>query len=193
VVGIAIGFGAQSLIKDYFNGFFLLLENQVRVGDVVEIAGKSGLVEEVSLRRTRLRSYDGNVHYIANGLITTVTNMSTGFAYALIEVGIAYKEDPERAIALLREVGRELRADPAHEKRILDDLDVAGVENLADSAVILRCRMKVLPLEQWTIRREFLKRIKARFDREGIEIPFPHRTIYFGAVPAAEAAAPEKA
>jgi moderate conductance mechanosensitive channel len=180
VVGVAVGFGAQSLIKDYFNGFFLLLENQVRVGDVVEIAGKSGLVEEVSLRRTRLRGYDGNVHYIANGLITTVTNMSTGFAYAVMDIGIAYKENVDRAIAVLHEVGRELRADAAHEKRILDDLDVAGVDSLADSAVMIRCRMKVLPLEQWTIRRDFLRRVKARFDLEGIEIPFPHRTIYFG-------------
>lgn len=180
VVGVAVGFGAQSLIKDYFNGFFLLFENQVRVGDVVEIAGKSGLVEEVSLRRTRLRGYDGNVHYIANGLITTVTNMSTGFAFALMDIGIAYKENIDRALGVLRDVGRELRADPEHAKRILDDLEVAGVENLADSAVMLRCRMKVLPLEQWTVRREILKRIKTRFDREGIEIPFPHRTIYFG-------------
>lgn len=180
VVGVAVGFGAQSLIKDYFNGFFLLFENQVRVGDVVEVAGKSGLVEEVSLRRTRLRGYDGNVHYIANGLITTVTNMSTGFAFALMDIGIAYRENIDRALGVLREVGRELRADPEHAKRILDDLEVAGVENLADSAVMLRCRMKVLPLEQWTVRREFLKRVKTRFDREGVEIPFPHRTIYFG-------------
>jgi small conductance mechanosensitive channel len=180
VVGVAVGFGAQSLIKDYFNGFFLLFESQVRVGDVVEIAGKSGLVEEISLRRTRLRGYDGNVHFIANGLITTVTNMSTGFAYAVMDVGIAYREDVDRAIGLLREVGRELRADPDHARRILEDLDVAGVESLADSAVVLRCRMKVLALEQWTVRREMLKRIKARFDREGVEIPFPHRTVYFG-------------
>jgi small conductance mechanosensitive channel len=137
-------------------------------------------VEEISLRRTRLRGYDGNVHFIANGLITTVTNMSTGFAYAVMDVGIAYREDVDRAIGLLREVGRELRADPDHARRILEDLDVAGVENLADSAVVLRCRMKVLALEQWTVRREMLKRIKARFDREGVEIPFPHRTVYFG-------------
>lgn len=181
VLGIAVGFGAQSLIKDYFNGFFLLVENQVRVGDVVEVAGKSGLVEEVSLRRMRLRGYDGSVHYVSNGLITTVTNRSTGFAYALMDIGIAYKENIERAIELLHEVGRSLRADPAHQKRILEDLEVAGVEDFADSAVILRCRMKVLALEQWTIRREFLKRIKAVFDREGVEIPFPHRTVFFGA------------
>jgi moderate conductance mechanosensitive channel len=183
VLGIAVGFGAQSLIKDYFNGFFLLLESQVRVGDVVEVAGKSGLVEEISLRRMRLRAYDGSVHYISNGLITTVTNRSTGFAFALMDISIAYKENVERAIELLREVGASIRADPAHEKRILDDLEVAGVEDLADSAVVLRCRMKVLPLEQWTIRREFLKRIKAAFDREGVEIPFPHRTVYFGGLP----------
>lgn len=186
VVGVAVGFGAQSLIKDYFNGFFLLLENQIRVGDVVEIAGKSGVVEAISLRRTRLRGYDGNVHYIANGLVTTVTNMSTGFAFALMDIGIAYKENVDRAIGLLKDVGREMRADPALEKRILEDLEVAGVDSLADSAVVLRCRMKVLPLEQWSIRREFLRRIKDRFDSEGIEIPFPHRTIYFGETPKAD-------
>jgi small-conductance mechanosensitive channel len=189
VVGVAVGFGAQSLIKDYFNGFFLLLENQIRVGDVVEIAGKSGVVEAISLRRTRLRGYDGNVHYIANGLVTTVTNMSTGFAFALMDIGIAYKENVDRAIGLLKDVGREMRADPALEPRIIEDLEVAGVDSLADSAVMLRCRMKVLPLEQWAIRREFLRRIKARFDGEGIEIPFPHRTIYFGEAPKADEAA----
>jgi small-conductance mechanosensitive channel len=180
VVGVAVGFGAQSLVKDYFSGFFMLLENQVRVGDVVEIAGKSGVVEGMTLRRTRLRGYDGNVHFVANGLITTVTNMSTGFAFAVMDIGIAYKESVDRAIELLRDVGRELKADPAHEQRILDDLEVAGVDSLADSAVVIRCRIKVRPLEQWGIRREFLRRIKARFDQEGIEIPFPHRTIYFG-------------
>jgi small conductance mechanosensitive channel len=177
VVGIAVGFGAQSLIKDYFNGFFLLVENQIRVGDVVRIADKGGLVEEVSLRRVRLRDYDGSVHYVPNGLITTVTNLSTEFAYALMDISIAYPENVERAIAVLRDVARELRASPNHTARILDDIDIAGVEELGDYAIKLRCRIKVQPLEQWTIKREFLKRIKERFAREGIEIPYPHQTL----------------
>jgi moderate conductance mechanosensitive channel len=180
VVGVAVGFGAQSLIKDYFTGFFLLVENQIRVGDVVEIADKTGLVEEITLRRVRLRGYDGSVHYVSNGLITTVTNMSTEFAQAVIDVGIAYKADIDAAFDVIRQVARDMRAHPQFTPRILDDLDLAGVESLADSAVVIRCRIKVLPLEQWSVRREFNKRVKEALDRAGIEIPFPHRTIYFG-------------
>jgi small conductance mechanosensitive channel len=177
VVGIAVGFGAQSLIKDYFNGFFLLVENQIRVGDVVKIADKSGLVEEVSLRRVRLRDYDGSVHYVPNGLITTVTNLSTEFAYALMDVRIAYQEDVERAMDVLRDVARGLRDSPDHAARIVDEIDIAGVEELADSAIVLRCRIKVRPLEQWTVKREFLKRLNERFARERIEIPYPRQTL----------------
>lgn len=177
VVGIAVGFGAQSLIKDYFNGFFLLVENQIRVGDVVKIADKAGLVEEVSLRRVRLRDYDGSVHYVPNGLITTVTNFSTEFAYALMDVRIAYQEDVERAMTVLRDIARALRASPDHSARILEDIDIAGVEELGDSAIVLRCRIKVRPLEQWTVKREFLKRLKERFAREHIEIPYPRQTL----------------
>jgi small conductance mechanosensitive channel len=187
VVGLAVGFGAQSLIKDYFAGFFLLVENQIRVGDVVEIAGKSGLVEEVSLRRVKLRGYDGSVHYVANGLITTVTNMSTEFAFAVIDIGISYRSNIGTAFEALRRVAAELRADPEFAPRILEDLQIAGVDSLADSAVVIRCRIKVLPLEQWNVRREFLRRTKEAFDAAGVEIPFPHRTIYFG--PPTEAAA----
>ncbi len=187
VVGLAVGFGAQSLIKDYFAGFFLLVENQIRVGDVVEIAGKSGLVEEVSLRRVKLRGYDGSVHYVANGLITTVTNMSTEFAFAVIDIGISYRSNIGTAFEALRRVAAELRADPEFAPRILEDLQIAGVDSLADSAVVIRCRIKVLPLEQWNVRREFLRRTKEAFDAAGIEIPFPHRTIYFGQPTAAAA------
>lgn len=189
VVGLAVGFGAQSLVKDYFAGFFILLEDQVRHGDVVEIAGKSGFVEEITLRYVRLRDYEGNVHYVANGLITTVTNMSRGFAQSVIDVGIAYREDVDEAFGVMRDVARELRADPAFGHRILDDLEIAGVDRWADSAVVLRCRFKVAPLEQWAVRREFLRRLKRAFDERGIEIPFPHLTIYPGV--AKDGSAPE--
>ena len=178
VVGLAIGFGAQSLVKDYFTGFFLLLENQLTTGDVVEVGGKSGLVEDVTLRFVRLRDYDGNVHYVPNNLITTVTNMSRGFAQSVVDVGIAYRENIDEALAVIRDVGRDLRDDETFGVKILDDLEIAGVERLADSAVELRCRFKVLPLEQWNVRREFLRRIKNAFDERGIEIPFPHVTMY---------------
>lgn len=180
VVGIAVGFGAQSLIKDYFNGFFLLLENQIRQGDVVEVGGKSGLVEEVTLRYLRLRDFEGSVHYVPNGLITTVTNKSRGFAQALIQIGVAYRENVEDAFAAMRDVGAEMRACACFGDKILEDLEIVGVENWADSAVMLRCRFKVRPLEQWAVRREFLRRLKASFDARGIEIPYPHLTVYAG-------------
>ena len=174
VIGIAVGFGAQSLVKDYFTGFFLLLENQLRIGDVVDAGGKSGTVEELTLRYLRLRDYSGNVHYIPNGNITVVTNMSLGFAYAVIDIGVAYAERIDEVVALMRRVGETLRTDPSFAGRILEPLEVAGVEQWADSAVVIRCRFKVAPLEQWSVRREYLARIKAAFDEAGIEIPFPH-------------------
>lgn len=180
VVGIAVGFGAQSLIKDYFNGFFLLLENQIRQGDVVEVGGKGGLVEDVTLRYVRLRDYEGSVHYIPNGLISTVTNKSRGFAHAVIDVGIAYRENVDEALEVMREVGAQMRASEAFAAKILEDIDIAGVESWADSAVVLRCRFKTATLEQWGVRREFLRRLKEAFDTRGIEIPYPHLTIYAG-------------
>ncbi|MBK5102623.1 MAG: mechanosensitive ion channel family protein [Burkholderiales bacterium] len=180
VIGLAVGFGAQSLVKDYFAGFFILLENQMRQGDVVGIADKAGLVEEVTLRYVRLRDYDGNVHIVSNGLITTVTNMSRGFAQSVVDVGVAYREDTDQAVGVMRETGAQMRADPVFGPKILDDLEVAGVDKWGDSAVILRCRFKVQPLEQWNVRREFLRRLKKAFDARGIEIPFPHLTIYAG-------------
>ena len=180
VLGIAIGFGAQSLIKDYFNGFFLLLENQIREGDVVEISGKGGLVEEVTLRYVKMRDYDGNVHFIPNGTISTVTNMSRGHAYSVIDVGVTYRENTDDVIALMRQVGAEMQVDAVFGPKILEPLEVAGVDKLGDSAVTLRCRFKVMPLEQWGVRREFYRRVKQCFDRNGVEIPYPHMTIYAG-------------
>jgi moderate conductance mechanosensitive channel len=178
VVGLAIGFGAQSLVKDYFTGFFLLLENQIRQGDVVKLGDHSGLVEEVTLRFVRLRDYDGNVHFVPNGTISTVVNMSRGFAQAVVDVGVGYGEDLDRAMNVMKQVGAELRADPAHSSRILDDLELAGVERWADSAVILRARFRVAALEQWTVKREYLRRLKRAFDEHEIEIPFPQLAVH---------------
>jgi len=180
VAGIALGFGAQSLVKDYFNGFFLLIEDQLRQGDVVVIADKGGLVEEITLRYVRLRDYDGNVHFVPNGAIGAVTNRSRDFAYAVIDAGVAYRENVDAALDIMRQVGDAMRADPVFGARILDPIEIVGVENWADSAVILRCRFKVRPLEQWNVRREFLRRLKHAFDERGIEIPFPHLTLYAG-------------
>lgn len=182
VVGIAVGFGSQSLIKDYFNGFFLLLENQIRQGDVVELCEKTGVVEDVTLRHVSLRDYEGNVHYIPNGLITTVTNKSRGYAYAVIDVSIAYNENIEEACQVMREVAATLRASEAFGAKILDDIDIAGVQDWADSAIMLRCRFKTIALEQWGVRREFLRLLKEAFDTRGIGIPYPHLdvTLYAG-------------
>ena len=180
VLGIAVGFGAQSLVKDYFNGFFLLLEDQIRQGDVVEVAGKGGLVEEMTLRYIRLRDYEGSVHTIPNGIVGTVTNRSRGFAYAVIDVSVAYRESVDEVYAVMREVAAELRADRDLAGKIMDDIEIAGVDQWGDSAVVIRCRFKVLPLEQWGVRREFLRRMKQVFDAHGIEIPFPHLTVYPG-------------
>lgn len=180
VVGVAVGFGAQSLIKDYFNGFFLLLENQIRQGDVVEAGGKGGFVEEVTLRHIKMRDYDGNVHYVPNGIITTVTNMSRGFAHSVIDIRIAYRENVDEVMQIMREVGEDMRTDEEFQFKILDNLEMAGIDKLGDSAVTIRCRFKVKALEQWTVRREFFKRIKEQFDKRGIEIPYPHLTVYPG-------------
>ncbi|MFZ9733898.1 MAG: mechanosensitive ion channel family protein [Burkholderiaceae bacterium] len=178
VVGLAVGFGAQSLVKDYFTGFVMLIENQIRVGDVVEISEKSGLVEELTLRYVRLRDYEGAVHFVPNGTIVTVTNRSRLFAYAVMDVGVAYKEDVDRVYSVMRRCAASLREDTLYGPKILDDLDIAGVDQWADSAVVIRCRIKTIALEQWGVRREFLRRLKHAFDEESIEIPFPHRTVY---------------
>jgi len=180
VVGLAVGFGAQSLIKDFFNGFFMLLENQIRQGDVVEVCGKTGVVEDVNLRYVRLRDFEGSVHYVPNGLITTVTNKSRGYAYALIDVSIAYRESIEEVCEVMREVAGKLRAEENFADKILEDLDIAGVQEWGDSAVVLRCRFKTVALEQWGVRREYLRRLKDAFDARGIEIPYPHLTLYAG-------------
>lgn len=180
VIGIAIGFGAQSLIKDYFNGFFLLMENQVHQGDVVTVAELGGFVEEVTLRYIRLRDYEGTVHFVPNGQVTTVSNRSRGFAFALVDIGVAYREDVEQVFQVIRDVAADIRADADLGPLILDELDLAGVDGWADSAVMIRFRIKVRPLQQWTVKRAFLLRLKREFDRLGIEIPYPHLTLYAG-------------
>lgn len=188
VAGIAIGFGAQSLVKDYFTGFFLLLENQIRIGDVIEAGGKIGAVEELTLRYLRLRDYGGNVHFIPNGQITVVTNMCQGFAHAVIDLGVGYGEDVDRVIAVMQEIGEELGKDPEYAGKILAPLEIAGVDQWAASSIVIRGRIQVAPGQQWGVRREYLRRAKLAFDRQGIEIPFPHVKVVDGGKPAAAAA-----
>lgn len=192
VVGVAVGFGAQSLIKDYFTGFFLLIEDQIRHGEVVEIAGKKGKVEAVTLRHVKLRDFEGSVHFVPNSTITTVTNKSRDFSYAVIDISIAYRENLDEVYAIMRRVGEDMRAAPVFKEQITEDLEIAGIDNLADSAVIIRCRLKVHPLEQWDVRREYLYRIKKAFDQAGVEIPYPHLTLYAGEAKQAGKTAPFK-
>jgi len=178
VAGLAVGFGAQSLVKDYFTGFFLLVEDQIRQGDVVKLGEHAGLVEQVTLRYVQLRDYDGHVHFVPNGNITSVVNMGRGHAQAVVDVGVAYSVDVDAAMAVMQQVGAEMRLDAEQAPRILGDLEMAGVERWADSAVVIRARFKVAPLAQWTVRREYLRRLKGAFDRAGIEIPFPQLTLH---------------
>ena len=178
VAGLAVGFGAQSLVRDYFNGFFLLLEDQIRQGDVVKFGEHAGSVEEVTLRYVRLRDYDGRVHYVPNGEIRTVINFSRGYAQSVVDVGVAYREDVDNVMRVMKEVAKALREDADCGPRILDDFELAGVERWDDSAVVIRGRFRVRPLEQWTVRREYLRRLKAAFDVQSIEIPFPQMTLH---------------
>lgn len=193
VAGIAIGFGAQSLVKDYFAGFFLLLEDQIRQSDVVTIAGIGGQVEEVTLRYVKLRDFEGHVHFVPNGEIKIVTNKTRDYAHSLVQVGIAYRENIDAALDVLRDIGRAMRSDANWRARILDDLEIVGVERLADSAVVLSCRLKVVGIEQWNVRREFLRRLKMAFDERGIEIPYPQLTLYARRARESSAQAPRPA
>lgn len=180
VIGLAVGFGSQKLVQDVINGIFILFEDSVAVGDVVTAAGISGVVERLSIRSLRLRDLTGNVHTIPFSAVETVTNMTKDFSMAVIEAGVAYRENIDDVIAALRQLGTEMKDDPDYAALILEPLEVLGVDALADSAVIIKCRFKTVPLKQWMIRREFNRRMKNRFDELGIEIPYPHQTVYFG-------------
>jgi moderate conductance mechanosensitive channel len=192
IIGLAFSFGAQSLVKDVISGTFMLIEGQFGIGDVVKVSDVSGLVEKITLRTTVLRDIEGAVHIVPNGEITRVTNMTKAWSRAVLNVGVAYKEDVDHVIEVLRDLLREFHADPEWGALLLDEPVVPGVESLADSAVVIRVMAKTLPLKQWDVARELRRRIKQRFDREGIEIPFPHVTFYWGdgQIPVAAGSAP---
>ena len=180
IVSVALGFGAQSLVKDIIAGVFMIAENHLRVGDIANVNGKGGQVEEINLRTTVLRGFDGTVHVVQNGSISELSNLTKNFSYYVIDLGIAYKENVDRVMAVLREIGAELQADERFASKILAPLDVVGVDDFADSAVVIKMRIKTVPSEQWSVGRELRRRIKNRFDAEGIEIPFPHLALYAG-------------
>lgn len=180
VVGLAIGFGSQALVRDIITGLFILIEDTISVGDVVTAGGHTGVVEDISIRTLRLRDLEGSVHTVPFGDVTSVINLTKDFSYAVLDVGVAYREDTDHVSAIIKEVGDELRQDPEHGPKILEPTEILGVDQLADSAVVIRARLKTKPILQWGIKREMNRRLKKRFDAEGIEIPFPHQTLYFG-------------
>jgi small conductance mechanosensitive channel len=180
IAGIVVGLGAQNIVQDFLAGIFVLVENQYGPGDWVSIGGVSGTVEKVTLRMTQLRDVNGSVHVVPNGKIDVVTNKTKEWSRALLDVGVAYKEDVDRVIAVLKEVGAELQADPEWSRALLEPMEVLGVQNLGESSVDVRIYFKTLPDRQWKVGRELRRRIKNRFDADGIEIPFPHRTVYVG-------------
>jgi small-conductance mechanosensitive channel len=177
ILGLAVGFGGQALVRDIISGFFLIVENQIRVGDVAVINGTGGLVEEINLRTVVLRDYDGTVHIFPNGSITQLSNRTKDYSYYVADVGVSYRHDTDEVIGVLREVGDDLYADEKFRPHILEPLEIAGVEAFRESHVGIRMRIKTIPLKQWDVGRELLRRIKKAFDEHGIEIPAPRMVV----------------
>ena len=180
IFGLAVGFAAQSLIKDVINGLFILTEGSVGAGDVVNVGGVSGLVEKVTLRSVRIRDLSGNVHFVPNSTIDHVENMTKDYSRYLLDVGVGYREDTDEVVSVMKEVDEAMRQDPQYGRDMLEPIEILGVDRFEDSAVIVRGRLKTRPIKQWSIGREYNRRLKKAFDEKGIEIPFPHRTIYWG-------------
>ena len=177
IIGLAVGFGAQTLVKDIISGLFLIAEDQVRLGDAAEINGIGGAVEEINLRTIVLRDHEGVVHHISNGEIRTLANKSKDFSYYVIDIGVGYDDDTDRIVEVVRDAARELMQDPAFASSILEPLEVIGVDAFKASEVTLRFRIKTLPLKQWEVGRELRRRIKKAFDANGITIPAPQMTV----------------
>lgn len=177
VVGIALGFGAQSLVKDFLTGVFLIVEDIVSVGDIVRIGDSGGMVEQMTLRTIRLRDFDGTLHVFPYGEAQVVHNLTKSFSYYVFDLQVSYGSDIDRALSVMRTVGDRLQKDPAFADKILDPIEVVGVDSLGDSGVVLKARIKTAPVQQWAVGREYNRRIKLAFDREGIEIPFPHMQV----------------
>ena len=180
ILGLAVGFGAQNLVRDLISGFFIILEDQVRLGDVAVINGTGGAVETITFRTISLRDFSGVVHIFPNGGITTLSNMTKDWSAFVLDMGVAYREDTDRVVEVMRSVGEELRHDQALGALIIEPIEIVGVENFADSAVTIRARIKTKPAEQWKVGREYRRRLKKAFDAQRIEIPFPMRTLLMG-------------
>ena len=180
VVGLAVGFGAQNLVRDLVSGFFVILENHIRVGDVAVVNGTGGLVEKISFRTVVLRDLSGVVHVFPHGTVNTLANMTKEWSGYVIDVGVAYKEDTDHVTEIMKQVADEMKAESQYGKAMLDTIEIFGVDDYGDSAVTIKARLRTLPLQQWFIGREYRRRLKKAFDASRIEIPFPHRTLYMG-------------
>jgi small conductance mechanosensitive channel len=180
VIGLAIGFGAQTLVKDVITGVFILLEDSLAIGDWVDLGGHGGEVESMTIRTITLRDLHGHIHVVPFSDVTSILNMARDYGYAVIDVDVAYREDTDAVIALLQEVAEDLKNDPDWGPKIIGEFEVFGVNNLGESSVQIRVRLKTKTLAHWGMRREFLRRAKQKFDQNGVEIPYPHRTLYFG-------------
>jgi small conductance mechanosensitive channel len=174
IVGLAVGFGAQTIVKDFLTGLFLIIEDAVSVGDIIGVGDVGGVVEEMSLRTIKLRDFDGTLHIFPYSEAQVIHNRSKGFAFAVLDLSIDYTSNITKALEVMKTVGDEMRRDPEFAPMMLDDIEIVGVDQLADSAVMLKARIRTFPGKQFSIRREYLKRVKIAFDSAGIEIPFPH-------------------
>ena len=183
VAGLAVGFGAQNLVRDVLNGFFMIADNQIRTGDVVVINGTVGLVESLNLRRTLLRDVEGVVHIFPNGSITTLSNRTMGWSAAVFDISVAYKEDTDRVADLMQQVGDALVADPAYAGKVFAPFEILGLDAFHDNAVVVKARLKTRPGDQWEVGREYRRRLKKIFEAHQVEFPFPHRTVTWGAGP----------
>nr|CBX30390.1 hypothetical protein N47_D31990 [uncultured Desulfobacterium sp.] len=180
IVGLAVGFGAQNLVRDFIAGFFFILENQVRVGDVAIVNGTGGLVERVNFRTIVLRDLGGIVHIFPNGTVSTLSNLTNDWSAYVFDIGVAYKENTDKVIDVMSSVGSEMKQDEILGPFMLEEPEIFGVDKFDNSAVVIKGRIKTKPIRQWQVGREYLRRIKLAFDNAGIEIPFPHQTLYFG-------------
>ncbi len=180
VLGIAIGFGAQTMVKDYLTGFMIIFEDLIRVGDVATLADRTGIIEKITIRKVQLRDLNGTVYTVPFGEVSVVENLTKDFSYYLMDIGIAYREDSDEVVTYLQEIDEELRNDDDYKDHILEPIEILGVDHFADSAVVIKARIKTRPMKQWSVGREYNRRMKHKFDKHDIEIPFPHQTIYFG-------------
>lgn len=181
ILGLAVGFGAQNLVRDVISGFFMIMENQIRVGDWVVLNGTDGMVEQMQFRTTVLRDLEGAVHIFPNGTITHLSNMTQTWSAAVLDIRVAYKDSTDRVVKIMQDVAAEMRADEHFGPAITEDLEVFGVDAFAESSMVVRVRLMTEPGRQWEVGREFRGRLKHALDAEGIAIPFPHRTLYTGA------------